>query len=57
MTDLLSKCDQIRSFFRIWSHLLKNFLMENVICLCSERLKDMMSVWPFLDDMVKDLIL
>ena len=26
-----SKCDQIRSFLRIWSHLLKNFLMENVI--------------------------
>ena len=26
-----SKCDQIRSFLRIWSHLLKKFLMENFI--------------------------
>ena len=24
-----SKCDQIRSFLRIWSHLLKKSLMEN----------------------------
>ena len=29
--DLFSKCDQIRSFFRIWSHLLKKSLMENFI--------------------------
>ena len=28
-----SKCDQIRSFSRIWSHLLKKSLMENFI-LC-----------------------
>ena len=28
-----SKCDQIRSFLRIWSHLLKKYLMENFI-LC-----------------------
>ena len=27
--DLFSKCDQIRSFLRIWSHLLKKSLMEN----------------------------
>ena len=26
-----SKCDQIRSFLRIWSHLLKKSLMENFI--------------------------
>ena len=25
----LSKCDQVRSFLRIWSHLLKKSLMEN----------------------------
>ena len=25
----LSKCDQIRRKLRIWSHLLKKFLMEN----------------------------
>ena len=27
--DFFSKCDQIRSFPRIWSHLLIKFLMEN----------------------------
>ena len=26
-----SKCDQISSFLRIWSHLLEKFLMENFI--------------------------
>ena len=31
-----SKCDQIRSFLRIWSHLLKKSLMVNLIFLCSE---------------------
>ena len=29
--DFLSKCDQIRSFLRIWSHLLKKYLTENFI--------------------------
>ena len=29
--DFFSKCDQIRSFLRIWSHLLKKPLMENFI--------------------------
>ena len=29
--DYFSKCDQIRSFMRIWSHLLKKSLMENFI--------------------------
>ena len=29
--DLFSKCDQIRSFLRIWSHLLQKSLMENLI--------------------------
>ena len=33
--DFFSKCDQIRSFLRIWSHLLKKFLMENFIFLCN----------------------
>ena len=32
--DFFSKCDQIRSFLRIWSHLLEKFLMENFI-LCA----------------------
>ena len=29
--DFFSKCGQIRSFLRIWSHLLKKSLMENFI--------------------------
>ena len=29
--DFFSKCDQIRSFLRIWSHLLKKSLMESFI--------------------------
>ena len=29
--DFFSKCDQIRSFQRIWSHLLRKSLMENSI--------------------------
>ena len=32
--DFFSKCDQIRSFLWIWSHILKKSLMENFI-LCS----------------------
>ena len=31
MTDLVSKCDQIFSFQRIWSHLLEKCLMEDFI--------------------------
>ena len=33
--DFFSICDQIRSFLRIWSDLLKKSLMENFIFLCS----------------------
>ena len=29
--DFFSKCDQIRSFLRIWLHLLKKSFMENLI--------------------------
>ena len=29
--DFLSKCDQIHSFLRIWSYLVKKILMENFI--------------------------
>ena len=29
--DFFSKCDQIRSFMRIWSHLQKKPLMGNLI--------------------------
>ena len=31
INDFLSKCDQIRSFLRIWSHLLKKPVMEILI--------------------------
>ena len=31
IVDFFSKCDQIRSFLRIWSHLLKKSTMENFI--------------------------
>ena len=33
--DFFSKSDQLRSFLRTWSHLLKKSLMENFIFLCS----------------------
>ena len=32
-----SKCDQIRSFLRIWSHLLKKSLMKNFIFCAMSR--------------------
>ena len=31
ITDLLSKCDQIRRKLQIWLHLLKKSVMENFI--------------------------
>ena len=34
--DFFSKCDQIRSFLRIWSHLLKKSIMENFV-FCAVR--------------------
>ena len=39
MKDFFSKCDQIRSLLRIWSHLLKKSFMENFIFLCSAILR------------------
>ena len=39
--DFFRKCDQIRSFLRIWSDLLKS-LMVNLIFLCNRsKMKDM----------------
>ena len=32
--NFFSKCDQIRNFLRIWSHLLKKSLMENFCSVC-----------------------
>ena len=37
--DFFSKCDQIGSFLRIWSHLLKKSLKENFIFLYSVEAK------------------
>ena len=38
--DLFSKCEQIRSLLRIWSHLLKKSVMENFIfCVVNCGLK------------------
>ena len=36
--DFFSKCDQIPSFLRIWSHLLKKSIMEYLI-FCTVRRK------------------
>ena len=39
--DFFSKCDQIRSFLRIWLHLLKKSLIENFIfCAVNVRTLD-----------------
>ena len=32
INDFFSNCDQIQSFLRIWSHLLKKSFMENFLC-------------------------
>ena len=37
--DFSSKCDQIRSFLRIWSHLLEKSLMKNFI-FCAAKVRD-----------------
>ena len=37
ITDFFSKCDQIRRFLQIWSHLLKKSVTENWIFLQCEE--------------------
>ena len=39
--DFFNKCDQTRSFLRIWSHFVKKSLMENFI-FCAVILRDML---------------
>ena len=34
--DFFKKCDQICRKLRIWSHLMKKFLIKNFIFLCSD---------------------
>ena len=52
--DFFIKCDQIRSFLRIWSHLLKKSLMENFI-FCAVHI----SVWlmQFIQNLMENWIL
>ena len=41
--DLFSKCNQIRSFLRIWAHLLKKFLVENFIfCVVKDKMMNIL---------------
>ena len=42
--DIFSKCDQIRSFLWIWSHLLKMSLTENFI-FCAVLIKSEQAFW------------
>ena len=44
--NVFNKCDQIRSFLRIWSHLLKKSLMENFIfCVVSAEKAFTLAEW------------
>ena len=44
--DFSSKCGQIHSFLRIWSHLLKKFQMKNFIFVqCRIHLSNWMGPW------------
>ena len=51
ITDFFNKCDQVRSFLRIWSHLLKKSVIENFIfCAVTNELDDMHvvgNIWLF----------
>ena len=42
-----SKCDQIRSFLQIWSHLLKKSLMENFIFSLVIKTKQLLKLTQF----------
>ena len=44
--DFFSKCDQIRSFLRIWSSLMKKSLMENVI-FCAVLVAEVAEIFRF----------
>ena len=49
--DFFSKCDQIRSFLRIWSHLLKKSFTENfiscaVIKICAGTMRNVQKLRP-----------
>ena len=44
--NFFRKCYQIRSFLRIWSHLLRKAVPENFIFLCSASQADHMELLP-----------
>ena len=45
--NFFSKCDQIRRKLRIWSHLLKKFLMEN-LSFCAVAVQDTFKILQYL---------
>ena len=49
--DLLSKCNQIRRFLRIWSHLPKKSLMENFIFLYSDKFENAQRISNFVSSL------
>ena len=51
-----SKCDQIRSFLRIWSHLQKKSLMENLI-FCAVFLHFLLEHWCGHNDLTEIIFL
>ena len=67
--DFFSKCDQNRIFLRIWSHLLKNSLMEififlcgvaylhvGMVCRCNSKYKFAASIWLERHKTIRDLV-
>ena len=48
MMDFFSKCDRIRRFLRIWSHLLRKSLMENFIFCAVKREGEALPKWFFI---------
>ena len=51
--DFLSKCEQIRSFLGIWSHLLKKSFMESFIFFCSVLLFKKYCISPKMQKQIK----
>ena len=59
ITDFLSKCDQIRSFLWIWSHLLKKSLMEKFIfvqCYAKDNIPILLQPGNNLNSFFSDLL-
>ena len=43
--DFFRKCEQIRSFMRVWSYLLKKFFMKNFIFSAVTELKNVQKLF------------